>query len=192
MIGRSASTPVHLRLELLGDCAVVVVARRGLPRGPQDFAAVRDDAGENRPRQLERRFSPCSSARAAIAARRWRQKNLRAHAVMFPPGVERIVIRGCETSGATRPKKAVTSRPGARSLDREFAWGSKHTRTRTHPPRPRDPPHPAKASIWRSISVKRQAVQRSRPESSRSVGVAKRELTGTKFGGGAGHRGLCW
>src|SRR6266851_2999946 len=46
----------HLRLEIVRDIAALVVARRGLSRDPDDFAAVRDDAGRERPRQLKRSF----------------------------------------------------------------------------------------------------------------------------------------
>src|SRR5882762_6987149 len=46
----------HLRFEIVRDIASLVVARRRLSRDPHDFAAVRDDAGRERPRQLERGF----------------------------------------------------------------------------------------------------------------------------------------
>src|SRR5947209_20112187 len=45
---------LHLRLEIIGDVAPVVVARRGLAGEPDDFPAVGDDAGRERTRQLER------------------------------------------------------------------------------------------------------------------------------------------
>src|SRR6266852_8098916 len=45
-----------LRLEIVGDVAAVVVARRGLPRDPDGLPAFGDDARRERPRQLERRF----------------------------------------------------------------------------------------------------------------------------------------
>jgi len=59
---------LHLRLEIIGDVAVVVVARRGLPPRPRRFCRVRDDAGRERPRQLERSFSMYSAADAATGS----------------------------------------------------------------------------------------------------------------------------
>src|SRR5882672_1371472 len=47
---------LHLRLEVVGDVLAVVVARCRLPGDPDGLAAVGDDAGRERPRQLERRF----------------------------------------------------------------------------------------------------------------------------------------
>src|SRR6267143_5447909 len=47
---------LHLRFEIVRDIAPLVVARRRLSRDPYDFAAIRDDAGRERPRQLERSF----------------------------------------------------------------------------------------------------------------------------------------
>src|SRR6266436_7817699 len=47
---------LHLRLEIVGDIAAVVVARGRLAGDPDDLAAVGDDARRKRPRQLERRL----------------------------------------------------------------------------------------------------------------------------------------
>src|SRR6266851_3590389 len=47
---------LHLRLEIVGDVAAVVVACSGLSRDPDDLPAVGDDAGRERPRELERSF----------------------------------------------------------------------------------------------------------------------------------------
>src|SRR6266581_273736 len=77
---------LHLRLEIVGDVAALVVARGGLAGEPDDFPAVGDDARRERPRQLERSFL---HVRRRVGRDRQQdgggKKNLREHAVHVSP-----------------------------------------------------------------------------------------------------------
>src|SRR5882762_9467471 len=79
----------HLRLEIVGDVAALVVARRGLSCEPDDLPAVGDDARRERPRQLERGFLHVLRRRGGDRQQDGGgKKNLREHAVHVSPKAE--------------------------------------------------------------------------------------------------------
>src|SRR2546422_6601884 len=136
---------LHLGLEIVGDVAAVVVARRGLSRDPDDLPAVGDDARRERPRQLERSFL---QVLRSVGGDRQQdgggKKNLREHAVHVSPGQKWILIRGCR--GPTGPEVKLTQTAGRDkqgpaqtaqcSIDREFARGGASARARPARNRP--------------------------------------------------------
>src|SRR6266851_951261 len=189
---------LHLRLEIVGDIAALVVARRGLSCDPDGLPALCDDARGEGPRQLERSF--LHVFRRAGGDRQpdgGGKKNLREHAVHVSPGVE----MDCDSrlSRTVRATLTQTGRdkqgPAHRSIDREFAWGVAWLRTRTtSEPAPGTTPHPAQGvDMAINFSVNGKPVSVNAPESTRLLWVLREELklTGTKFGCGAGQCGAC-
>src|SRR6266853_69330 len=189
---------LHLRLEIVGDIAALVVARRGLSREPDDLPAVGDDAGRERPRQLERGFLHVFRRGGGGRQRNGGgKKDPREHAVHVSPKAE--MDRDSRPSRTVRATLTQTGRdkqgPAHRSIDREFAWGVAWLQTRTaSEPAPGTTPHPAQGvDMAINFSVNGKPVSVNAPESTRLLWVLREELklTGTKFGCGAGQCGAC-